>query len=111
MMQVECLEQLLACYQAGHIGILSIWGDLMLKLSLDQQLMTLFLGTSPISQGVLKCLTWLTSDVNLPYQLEASCLGDWNLTLRTGSLCVTWGTFHLGFPEASELGSQKYFTF
>ena len=34
MMQVECLEQLLACCQgAGHIGILSIWRDLMLKLS------------------------------------------------------------------------------
>ena len=28
----------------------------------------------------------LTSDINLPYQLEASCLGDWNLTLRISHL-------------------------
>lgn len=61
--------------------------------------MTLFLGTSPISQGVLKCLTCWQVMLTYPISLKRPALGTG--TWLWGSVtCVTWGTFHLGFPEA-----------
>lgn len=42
----------------------------------------------------------LTSNINLPYQLEASCLGDWNLTLRISHLPYV-GDFPAQLPWGS----------
>lgn len=66
---------------------------------LDLWLMTLFLGTSPITQGVLKCPTCWQVILTYPISLKHPALGTG--TWLWGSVtCLTWGTFHLCFPEA-----------
>ena len=62
--------------------------------------MTLFHGTSPISQGVLTCPTCWQVILNYPISLKhpASGTGTW----PQGSLtCIMWGDFASGLPWCS----------